>query len=80
MVSYAGSRSGFVPNVLHIGPRKTGDYRKDMNAMVFQFWFMKLMKNIPPNSTIVMDNESYPSVTKEKLPQQLGKSKKFQIG
>ena len=69
IVTHAGSATGFVPNALYIfRSKKTGDYHEDMNSVVFQSWFFKLMENIPPNSTIVMDNAPYHSVVKERPP------------
>lgn len=69
IVSPTDRANCFVPYVLHIfRPRKIGDYHEDMKVVVFQSWFMKLMENIPPNRTIVMDNAPYYSIVKEKPP------------
>ncbi|RVE41990.1 hypothetical protein evm_013365 [Chilo suppressalis] len=39
-----------------------------MDAERFQEWFLNLLTNIPPNSTIIMDNAPYHSVQIDKVP------------
>lgn len=70
IVLHAGSARGFIPNCLLLfRSRKQGDYHEEMNAKVFTDWFTNvLMPNIPPNSTIVMDNAPYHSVVVDKAP------------
>lgn len=70
IVLHAGSARGFMPNCLLLfRSRKQGDYHEEMNATVFTEWFChSLLPNIPPNSTIVMDNAPYHSVVLDKAP------------
>lgn len=46
---------------IYSSEEKTGDYQEDM-----QSWFLKLMEDISPNSTIGMDSTLYQTVVKEK--------------
>ncbi|MFV2058927.1 MAG: transposase [Thiohalomonadales bacterium] len=62
IIMNAISQHGWVPNAKLVfkSTRKTGDYHGQMNAEIFQKWFVeKLLPNIPKNSLIVMDNASY---------------------
>ncbi|PSN54703.1 hypothetical protein C0J52_04890 [Blattella germanica] len=73
IVCHAGSATGFVPECKLIFRSKSknisSDYHNDMTSFVFKKWFEeKLIPNIPPNSTIVMDNASVHSVQLEKIP------------
>ncbi|KAJ4442396.1 hypothetical protein ANN_03982 [Periplaneta americana] len=61
------SATGFIPQCKFIFRSKSktsnSDYHKDMDYSLFKKWFVeKLLPNIPPNSTIVMDNASIHSV------------------
>lgn len=49
---------------------KTGDYHENMNWNVFLEWFQnQLLKNIPKNSIIILDNAAYHNVlTEEAFP------------
>jgi transposase len=71
IIIHAGSSSGFVPNCLEIfQSKKTSDYHEEMNSTKFKEWFLKLLNNIEPGSTIVMDNAPYHSVQLNKAPTQ----------
>jgi transposase len=50
--------------------KKTGDYHASMNWDVFREWFKnQLLKNIPKNSLIILDNAAYHNVlTEEAFP------------
>lgn len=66
---HIGSKTGFVDDGLLIFEgRKTADYHDEMDANVFETWFRNILKKLPDNSVIVMDNASYHSRKKEKIP------------
>ncbi|RVE41290.1 hypothetical protein evm_014060 [Chilo suppressalis] len=70
IICHAGSASaGFVENsILAFQPKSTKEYHEEMDAERFQEWFLNLLTNIPPNSTIIMDNAPYHSVQIDKAP------------
>ena len=62
------TQDGWVPNARLVfkAAKKTGDYHDSMNWDVFLEWFEeKLLKNIPKESLIIMDNASYHNVLSE---------------
>ncbi len=62
------TKDGWVPNskVVFKASKKTGDYHANMNWGNFSKWFQeKLLKNIPKNSLIIMDNAAYHNVLAE---------------
>jgi len=62
------TKNGWVPNARLVfkASRKTGDYHSNMNWDNFSRWFQeKLLKNIPENSLIIMDNAAYHNVLAE---------------
>ena len=62
------TKDGWVPNskLVFKASKKTGDYHTNMNWDNFSKWFQeKLLKNIPENSLIIMDNASYHNVLVE---------------
>ncbi len=64
----AVTKDGWVPNAKLVfkASKKTGDYHTNMNWSNFSKWFQeKLLKNIPPNSLIIMDNAPYHNVLVE---------------
>jgi transposase len=72
-IIHAGSENGFVPNCLLLSAKNIADssldYHQDTDAQLFENWFeYQLLKNIPKNSVIVMDNASYHSRQVVKLP------------
>ncbi|KAJ8912602.1 hypothetical protein NQ315_000471 [Exocentrus adspersus] len=46
----------------------SGDYHEDMNANVFEEYFLQMLDLIPPGSVIVLDNASYHSRQTERTP------------
>lgn len=73
IILHAGSENGFVPNALLLSAKQikkcSADYHEDMTAPLFETWFSEqLLPNIPKNSVIVMDNASYHSRQKVKIP------------
>lgn len=62
------TKDGWVPNtrLVFMAGKKTGDYHSNMNWDNFSEWFQdKLLKNIPKNSVIIMDNAAYHNVLSE---------------
>ncbi len=62
------TKDGWVPNskLVFKASKKTGDYHTNMNWDNFSKWFQeKLLKNIPKNSIIIMDNAAYHNVLVE---------------
>ena len=62
------TKDGWVPNTKLVfkASKKTGDYHTNMNWDNFSGWFQeKLLKNIPENSLIFMDNAAYHNVLAE---------------
>ncbi len=62
------TKDGWVPNskLVFKAARKTGDYHANMNWDNFSKWFQEsLIKNIPDNSIIIMDNAPYHNVLVE---------------
>ncbi len=62
------TKDGWVPNckLVFQASRKTGDYHTNMNWGNFSKWFKEnLLKNIPDNSIIIMDNAPYHNVFEE---------------
>lgn len=67
---HIGSSDGFVPGGLLCFESKTNsaDYHDEMNGDTFYEWFVKTLPLLKPNAIIVMDNASYHSVKKQKIP------------
>jgi len=62
------TKDGWVPDTKLVfnASKKTGDYHTNMNWDNFSKWFKeKLLKNIPKNSIIIMDNAAYHNVLVE---------------
>jgi len=62
------TKDGWVPDAKLVfkASKKTGDYHSNMNWENFSEWFQKkLLKNIPDNSLIIMDNAPYHNVLVE---------------
>ncbi len=62
------TKDGWVPNAKLVfkASKKTGDYHANMNWKNFSEWFQgQLLKNIPDNSLIIMDNAAYHNVLAE---------------
>lgn len=71
IIIHAGTSAGFVPNCLKMfRSTKKGDYHEEMNASTFKGWFINLLENIQPCSTIVMDNAPYHCIQENKPPTQ----------
>lgn len=68
IIVHAITKDGWVPNskLVFKASRCTGDYHTNMNWDNFSKWFQeKLLKNIPNNSLIIMDNAPYHNVLVE---------------
>jgi len=62
---HAMTAQGWVPGarVVFKSSRKTGDYHGQMNAELFERWFVEhLLPNIPPHALIILDNAPYHNV------------------
>lgn len=60
--------NGWIPNAKLVfkSTKKTDDYHSNMNWEVFKDWFEnQLLKNIPPDSVIHMDNAAYHNILTE---------------
>ena len=70
IILHAGSERGFIPGALLImrTDGRAADYHSSMNSEVFEAWFQNLLRSIPQNSCIVMDNASYHSRLACKIP------------
>jgi len=72
IVCHAGSPSfGFVQNSKLVFRCKSGsslDYHSQMNATVFEKWFIDMLGNLEEPCIIVMDNASYHSMLAEDYP------------
>uniref|UniRef100_A0A2S2R642 Tc1-like transposase DDE domain-containing protein n=1 Tax=Sipha flava TaxID=143950 RepID=A0A2S2R642_9HEMI len=70
IVLHIGSTDGFVPGGLLCFESKTNssDYHDEMNGDTFFEWFVKTLPLLKENAVIVMDNASYHSVKKHKIP------------
>lgn len=70
IVCHAGTVNGFISDgLLLFTSKKTGDYHEEMDSARFKEWFLNaLLPNIPPQSTIIMDNAPYHSVVLNKAP------------
>ncbi|KAL4121281.1 hypothetical protein QTP88_013826 [Uroleucon formosanum] len=72
IVCHAGSPSfGFVNNsklVFRCKSGSTEDYHSQMNADIFEKWFVEMLANLEEPSVVVMDNASYHSVLAEEYP------------
>lgn len=72
IVCHAGSPSfGFVKNSKLVFRCKSGsqaDYHSQMNATVFQKWFIDMLGNLEEPCIIVMDNATYHSTLTEEYP------------
>lgn len=82
-ILHAGSEDGWVPNCLFLAAKNISDssldYHCDTTAEVFEDWFQnKLLPNIPPKSSIVMDNASYHSRQLNKVPSSTSRKKEIQ--
>ncbi len=76
------TKDGWIPNAKLVfkSSKKTGDYHANMNSEKFLEWFEeKLLKNIPDNSLVIMDNASYHNTfTEETFPKKSHSVKRFQ--
>lgn len=62
IVCHAGSsKFGFVKNSKLVLHSKPIDYDSQMNPLVFEMWFVKMLHNLEMPCVIVMDNASYHS-------------------
>lgn len=70
IVLHIGSSDGFVPGGLLCFESKTKstDYHDEMNGDTFYEWFVRILPLLKENAIIVMDNASYHSVKKDKIP------------
>ncbi|XP_043201307.1 uncharacterized protein LOC122370105 [Amphibalanus amphitrite] len=70
VIIHAESRNGFVSNCFRAfwSDGKLADYHESMNSEYFEEWFSSLIKQLQPNSVIVMDNASYHSRQLDKPP------------
>jgi transposase len=75
------TEKGWVPNckLVFSALKKTGDYHANMNWDNFSKWFKEnLLKNIPENSLIILDNAPYHNVlTEEAFPKKTHSVKRF---
>lgn len=83
IILHAGSEAGWVNDALLLSAKDMKeakvDYHENMSAELFEKWFAeKLLPNIPANSVIVMDNASYHSAQKEKIPNMSSKKEDIQ--
>ncbi|XP_022173581.1 uncharacterized protein LOC111036015 [Myzus persicae] len=77
IVLHIGSTDGFVPGGLLCFESKTNstDYHDEMNGDTFYEWFVRILPLLKENAVIVMDNASYHSVKKCKIPTMSWKKK-----
>ena len=72
IVCHAGSPSfGFVNNsklVFRCNSGSMKDYHSQMNADIFENWFVEMLANLEEPCVVVMDNASYHSVLAEDYP------------
>lgn len=71
IVVHMGSEEGFVLGAFlnFHGKKSSENYHEEMDGERFERWFKEqALPNIKPGSIIVMDNASYHSVRREKLP------------
>ncbi|CAI6358386.1 unnamed protein product [Macrosiphum euphorbiae] len=70
IVLHTGSSDGFVPGGILCFKSKTNstDYHDEMNGDTFYEWFVRILPLLKANAIIVMDNASYHSVKKFKIP------------
>ena len=80
IVVHAGSATGFVNGALLTvwTDGRSADYHDNMNAQLFEEWFGDLMKKIPANSVIIMDNASYHSRQTNRPPNTSSKKAELQ--
>lgn len=79
IVLHIGSTDGFVPGGLLCFESKTNsaDYHDDMNDDTFYEWFVKTLPLLKENAVIVMDNASYHSAKKDRIPVMSWKKKRY---
>jgi hypothetical protein len=71
VILHAEGRHGFIPNALVIfkSNQKTGDYHNEMKGENYIRWLKeKLIRNMEPNSVLVIDNAAYHNIQKDKAP------------
>ena len=61
IIVHIGSEDGFLKGLLTFQSFNTGDYHEDMNSNVFEDYFGEIIKYLPADSVVVMDNASYHS-------------------
>ena len=63
IIVHIGNENGFLNGgLLMFESKKSGDYHTEMNGDIFKTWFEGIIKLLPNNSVIVMDNAPYHSV------------------
>lgn len=69
IILHIGNEDGFVDGgALVFESNKTSDYHEEMTGAVFNDWFEQVLELLEPGSVIVLDNASYHSVKKERIP------------
>jgi len=72
IICHAGSPSfGFVKDaklIFRCNSGNTKDYHSQMNATIFENWYLQMLMNLEEPSVIVMDNASYHSALLEDYP------------
>lgn len=72
MIKYfvVGSSTGFVDGgeLIFQANKSDGDYHSEMDAHNFEKWFKTILPKLDKDSVVVMDNASYHSRRKDKVP------------
>lgn len=71
VIVHAGGEKGFVKDgkLVFLARKGTQDYHDEMDSVRFENWFENsLLPNLEPETVIVMDNASYHTRRKEKIP------------
>jgi hypothetical protein len=69
IIVHIGSEEGFLKEgLLTFQSCHTGDYHEDMDSDAFEDYFCEMIKYLPADSVVVMDNASYHSRRIEKTP------------
>lgn len=80
VIVHAGGKNGFVEgaNLVFLAKKGAADFHAEMDGDRYEKWFVEqLIPNVEPGSVIAIDNASYHTRKKEKIP--TTKSKKAEI-
>ncbi|XP_043471440.1 uncharacterized protein LOC122504405 [Leptopilina heterotoma] len=81
IILHVGNENGFVESCMtcFIGNKGSADYHQEMNAQHFEEWFRHLLRILPRNSVVVLDQAPYHTMLDPQFRNPTTKWKKAEI-